>query len=384
MSDSRRRDFLNPLKAIRAFREESVEQPISTPAPAMIDDADLREDSLLFVSKPAMACQFQIYFSPSASEEMTETAIEALELVEQLEDQMTIYRDSPMTYLNQTAHLEPVRVEHRLFKLIQKGIELFEWTDGAFDMTSGLLTKAWGFFRKQGQVPSAEEIEQVLRETGSNHIRVDNTEETIFFDSHQLEINLGAIGKGHALDRAAEYLLQSGMDHFLIHGGQSSVLAGGYRWLPPKEPEEDGSVEAKRNRKTVQDPPEQWKVGLRHPIHADRRLAVLKLKGEQALGTSGTARQSFYHQGKRYGHIIDPRTGIPAEGVYSATALAPTAAEADALATAFYVMGGPDAKAFCQKHPQYSCLVLSPGKSGDVQIDMEGIDSDDIELMDVR
>ena len=364
MSNSGRRDFLNPLKAIRAFRDESSEPEVATPSPPLVDSPELDEDALLYVSRPAMACTFQIYFSASAGDETTETAIEALELLEQLENQMTVYRDSPMTYINDVAGSEPTRVEQRLFQLIQKGIELHEKTEGAFDITSGLLSKAWGFFRKQGRVPEQSEIDSVLQNVGSHRIRVNDEEETVFYEAQELEINLGAIGKGHALDRISEFMQQSGMDDFLIHGGQSSVLSRGYRWLSP---ESDKSSD------------EPWRVGLRHPLHADKRIAVLKIR-DKALGTSGTARQSFYHKGKRYGHIIDPRTGQPATGVYSATALAPTAAEADALATAFYVMGGEAAVKFCRENSEYSCLILSPGKSGDVRIDREGIDDDDLEF----
>lgn len=366
MSNSGRRDFLNPLKAIQAFREEATEEKLATPAPPVVADSNLDEDSLLYVSKAAMACNFQIYFSPALGDATTETAIEALELVGQLEDQMTVYRDSPLTYLNETAAREPVRVESRLFELIKKGVELFQKTGGAFDMTAGLLTKTWGFFRQQGKVPQQEELEAVLKCVGSDQVHLDESSETVSFKVDRLELNLGAIGKGHALDRVAEFMNQSGLEDFLIHGGQSSVLSRGCRW---------------RSTDKTRPETEPWKVGLRHPLHADKRIAVLALT-HQALGTSGTARQSFYHQGKRYGHIIDPRSGQPAEGVYSATALAPTAAEADALATAFYVMGGDASVEFCKQHDEYGCLILSPGRSGEVRIDRQGIPDNAIEFPD--
>lgn len=382
MSQSARRDFLNPLKAIRAFREQADTTPVSTPSPAIIDDRDLDEDSLLYVSRPAMACTFQIYFAPGVGDDTTEIAIEALDLLEQLENQMTVYRESPLTYINQVAAEEPIRVEANLFRLIQTGLELYEKTGGAFDLTSGLLTKAWGFFRKEGRVPAADELQAILANVGSHRIVVDPVAETVFYQAPQLEINLGGIGKGHALDRIADFMQQAGLENYLIHGGQSSVLARGMRWQATavgETPPAATSNSAERPAKTLASEP--WKVGLRHPLHADRRIAVLHLN-HQALGTSGTARQSFYHRGKRYGHIIDPRSGQPAAGVHSATALAPTAAEADALATAFYVMGGPAATEFCQRHPEYACLVLSPGRSGQVQIHSEGIPDDRIEWLD--
>ncbi|MEC9093607.1 MAG: FAD:protein FMN transferase [Planctomycetota bacterium] len=363
MSDpSRRRDFLNPLKAIQAFREESTEPSIEVPPPNAADLEDTDENGLLFVSKDAMACNFQIYFSPTSGNDITETAIEALESVEQLENQMTVYRSSPVTYLNERAAAEPVRLEKRLFALIQKGVELYHKTQGAFDMTSGLLTKAWGFFRQEGRVPDPAEIQTLLEAVGSDKVQLDSVQETVFYSNGELEINLGGIGKGHALDRVAEFMTNAGVENFLIHGGQSSVLARGIRWKHADE---------------SQQAMEPWKVGLRHPIYSEKRIAELTLNGK-ALGTSGTARQSFYHQGKRYGHIIDPRTGYPAEGVFSATAIAATAAEADALATAFYVMGGEQSVQFCEQHPDYACLVLSATAAGELHIDQSGIPENEI------
>lgn len=405
-----RRDFLNPLKVIKAFREESTEQELAVPLPESAEVDFLSENCLLYVSKDAMACNWQIYFPPAMEEQATETAIEALELVERLEDQMTVYRDSPLTYLNDQASHEPVRVEANLFRLIQQGIELFEMTDGAFDITAGLLTKAWGFYRKEGRVPDEVEIKKVLQSVGSDKIQMDAEQETVFYQASELEINLGAIGKGYALDRIAEFMTEMGLDHFLVHGGQSSVLSRGQRWTPKADVESPTesppaspsvpppeSIEPVEGSPLNSEPPaasrtgggalqesaqqpEAWKVGLRHPLQIDKRIAEIKLTN-RSLGTSGTGRQSFYHQGKRYGHIIDPRTGQPAAGVYSATAIAPTAAESDALATAFYIMGGPAATDFCQRYPQYACLVLTPSQKGDVEIFQQNIKPEEIDFL---
>ena len=365
---SARREFLNPIKAIRAFREESAEQDLQVPTLDADVDASRDDDCLLYVARQAMACTFQVYFATRYGDGMTEAAIEALELVEQLENQMTVYRSSPLTHINETAGKEPIRVESRLFDLLQKGIELYQKTGGAFDMTSGLLTRAWGFFRKEGRIPNEQELESVLQSVGSDKVHLDAGRQTVAYASSDLEINLGGIGKGYALDRVAECLEESGSEHFLIHGGQSSVLARGDRLIP----EENHTGEGRENTRRT-----PWKVGLRHPVHADRRIAEIVINN-RALGTSGTARQSFYYQGRKYGHIIDPRTGQPCSGVYSATALAPTAAEADALATAFYVMGGAAATDFCRRFPAYACLVLSPGKGGEVRMDREGLADEEV------
>ena len=102
-----------------------------------------------------------------------------------------------------------------------------------------------------------------------------------------------------------------------------------------------------------------WTLGLRHPLEPRRRLAELHLR-DRALGTAGGATQFFAHGDRRFSHIIDPRTGWPVEGIYTATVIAPTAAEADALATAFYVMGVEEAAHYCAKHPEIGTLLVCP------------------------
>ena len=101
-----------------------------------------------------------------------------------------------------------------------------------------------------------------------------------------------------------------------------------------------------------------WKIGVKDPLRDERRLGQVELH-DRALGTSGAQFQSFRHRGRRYGHILDPRTGWPAEGVLSVTVLAPTAAEADALSTAFYVMGPEAAMSYCRQHPSIAAMVFA-------------------------
>ena len=154
-----------------------------------------------------------------------------------------------------------------------------------------------------------------------------------------MELNLGGIGKGHALDRMSEMLRGDAVEHFLLHGGHSSVLARGSR---------AGSTAEQSG----------WTVGLAHPLRPGERLAEFRLQN-QALGTSGSGTQYFYHQGQRYGHIIDPRSGRPAGAVLSSTVIAPTAAEADALSTAFYVGGIELARGYCESHPDVAAVLVT-------------------------
>lgn len=319
---------------------------------------------LIHLSRRAMACEFEVLVNAIDQGQSTEAALDALDLIDRLEDQLTVYRDhSEISQLNERAGKEPVPVEEGLFQLLVLAKQLHEETDGAFDITSSPLSEIWGFHRRQGQMPTAEEIDQARKRIGNQHVHLDESDQTVVLRGEGVEINLGGIGKGYALDCAAQQLAADGIDNFLLHGGQSSLLARGQR-LDREEPTEG------------------WLVGVGHPLRPDRRLATICLT-DQALGTSGSGTQSFHHRGKRYGHILDPRTGWPAEGVLSATVVAPSAAVADALATACYVLGEKGARHLCRRRDDIALLLVERGpRDGSILVHAEGFRADALVLFD--
>ena len=363
--DSSRREFLTGRSALRALADAHGELAVPLPSPS-----GAAETWLTQFSREAMACEFEVLLDAKRYPAGQDAAVEALDLVEALEAQLTIYRDtSEVSRLNQQAFAEPIVVEQRLFELFMQAKELWQATEGALDITSGALTKVWGFYRRQGQMPSETEVAEALTKVGSQHLELDASRNSVRFLVPGLEINLGAIGKGHTLDRCAELLSSRGISDFLIHGGNSSVLAKGVRGERAEGRGEESGVRSQRSEacnlqsaiSNLQSTP--WSIGLRHPLRPDQRLAEFTLQ-DQALGTSGSGSQFFHHQGKRYGHILDPRTGWPAEQVLSATVIASTAAEADALSTAFYVLGLEGAKTYCQQHPDISALLVTQQGAG--------------------
>ncbi len=331
-------------------------------------ESDVRQGQpgyLVQVGRQAMACQFQVFLNAGQHQGDLEAVIEALDQVSALEDQMTVYRDhSEIARINARASSESCVVEPRLFRLLQRCVALSVETAGAFDITAAPLVKLWGFHVRQGVFPDPQQIREAHNVVGSQHLLLDPEHHTIRFSKPGIELNLGSIGKGYALDRSAETLESAEINDYMIHGGQSSILARGSR---------------------LSLTPQGWKIALRHPLRPDQRVAEILLK-DQAVGTSGSGNQFFYHRGRRYGHVLDPRTGAPAEGVLSATVLSPNAAEADALATAFFVMGAEAAAAFCDRHPDLSAIFLLPGKrSASVRIDRIRLDDDQCTLAeDVR
>ena len=161
---------------------------------------------------------------------------------------------------------------------------------------------------------------------------------------------------------ASRHLKLQGVDNFLFHGGRSSVLASGCR--------ASGGGE------------EPWRVGLVDPLRPSERLAEIVLR-DRALSTSGSQAQSFQYRGRRYGHILDPRSGFPAEGdILSATVMHPDAAWADALSTALYVLGSEKAVEFCRAHPEIAAILIVPGRgTGNLEIKTSGLLPDEWRLV---
>jgi FAD:protein FMN transferase len=173
----------------------------------------------------------------------------------------------------------------------------------------------------------------------------DEPRRTVRYLQPGVEINLGSIGKGYSLDRVARLLRSKyGVKSALLNGGNSSVLAVG---TPPNDPR-------------------GWAVGLRDPAAPERRLAVVRLRG-RAMATSAATYQRFEYNGRRLGHLLDPRTGRPAEGVAMATAFARTAAAADALATAFFVMGPEATRRYCDAHPDVAAVLLADEPAAELE-----------------
>jgi thiamine biosynthesis lipoprotein len=333
---STRREFLQGHAAVEALADAIV------PADSGDRTAQPNEAAyLLHVSRRAMACTFEAFFNAGQYPHATETALAALDLVDRLEDQLSVYQEhSEISALNRRAGQEAVPVERALFGLLSQASRLCRETAGAYDITAAPLSEVWGFTRRNGAIPAAEALAEALARVGGQSMELDDASSSVRFAKPGLKINLGSIGKGYALDRCTELLAAAGVHDFLLHGGNSSVLARGAH----------GSL--------AQD--QGWAVGVRNPLRPDRRLGQVFLK-DRALATSGSGTQFFVHEGRHLGHIIDPRSGWPAEGVLSVSVLAATAAEADALSTAFYVMGLEATREYCACRPQIAAIMLCPG-----------------------
>ena len=353
-------------------KTQSADQPISNDGTTETQNATSLQRQASYLeqySKNPMACEFEFLFNLHQYTQAGMATADAFAMIDKIEDQMTVYCDhSEVSRLNQMATSSDVVVEQRLFELLTLALKLHQETGGAFDITSGSLTKLWQFDRRSGSIPDDESIQSLVGSVGSQHIKLDSSTRSVRFERSGVSINLGGIGKGHAIDRVAKRFLDLGINDFVIHGGQSSVLAHG----SSTELDSSGDSETK---------PGGWKIGLSHPSLPNVRLAEVTLC-DQALGTSGTGRQGFFHKGKRYGHIIDPRSGWPSSHILSSTVITDSAAQADALATGFFVMQPTEVAAFCDEHPEVAAILVLPGdKGGAVKIETFNLPEEKFRLL---
>jgi len=290
-----------------------------------------------------MACRFEITLDHADAAGIP-AAQRALTQIDAIEAQLTVFRDSStIAALNRRAADEDVPCEAEVFELLQQCAALSDATGGAFDITSTPLSRCWGFLRREGRLPAEPEIARARALVGMQHVRLDAARSTVRFARPGVELNLGAVGKGYALDRVGATLRGDGVGRALISAGRSSLLAIGGHGRRPRQgfhlrQGSGGQVGAQGG----------WMVDIVSP-RLTKPIARAWLR-DVALGTSGAGSQFVIVDGIRYGHVLDPRSGRPADGVLSATVICERAADADALSTAFLV-GGPElAQKYCDGH----------------------------------
>jgi len=289
----------------------------------------------------AMGTEFTLVAYGDDPQYLTAVGNEVFDEIDRLEGQMSIYKPkSELSVINRTAASRSVCAEPKLFELLVNAVDHSQSTGGAFDVTAGPLMKAWGFFRGKGRVPSNSEIAQVLRRVGSRHVHLNRAERTIRFDMEGLELDLGAIGKGYAVDRAVDIVRRYGVTRALVSSGTSSLYALG---APPGA--------------------RGWSISLRNPYSSEKAANIVYLRN-CSLSTSGNYEKFFKLGTNTYAHVIDPSTGKPVENMLAAIVLAPSACDADALSTAFYVMGVERTREYLATHRDLMALFYLPSSTG--------------------
>ncbi len=246
-----------------------------------------------------------------------EAAVEAaFEEARRLDRLLSNYRpSSELSAVNRQAGEQAVKVTPELFELLAACAEYSRAGEGAFDITVGPLMKVWGFYKGTGHLPHRAEIRTAMAKVGYRHMQLDAATKTVRFDVPGVELDPGGIGKGYAVDKMAAILKEYGIHVGLVSASGSSIYALG---APPDE--------------------KGWKVQIRDPKDGNKSVAEVYLKDE-SMSTSGNYEKFFRAEGKIYSHIMDPRTGYPAEGTLSVSVIAPRTLDSEAWTKPIYVNG---------------------------------------------
>ncbi len=299
--------------------------------------------SLVMVSRHAMATRFEIALTGAEPHRLRAAGEEALDEISRAEEMFSAYLPSSLTYhINEHAGLRPVKVGHEALLRLERIVAMCMATGGAFDITVRPLLRAWGLTGEREPGTDAE-IEEARTLTGTHHIKLGGDDWTVSFDRPGVELDFGAVGKGVALDNAAAALRQCGVRSALIHGGTSSVTAIG-----------------------THSDSRGWRVAVADPDpHEPGRVLAETWLYDSSLGVSCTAGKTVMRDGEVVGHIIDPRTGRPAQGAVLVAVAARDATFCDAYSTALIVLGeeGLELPELCSGG--VSCLVaLRRGDGG--------------------
>lgn len=257
----------------------------------------------------------------------------ALDEIARLETVLSEWReDSEISRINAASGREPVRVGPETMTIIDAGLRTAEQTDGAFDITWAALRGLYLFQRGEERVPTDAEIAERLPLVGYRDVVVDHDASTVFLRRAGMAIGTGGIAKGYALDRAQEILVREGFPDFMIFGGGQVQLHGRRGDRP-------------------------WRVGIQHPRRQDY-IAYLDAT-DCAIATAGDYEHFFIDpEGRRWHHIIDLRTGRPAEGVVQVTVMTRTGLDADAIDTGCFIMGVERCLDMLSRMPGYDAVIV--------------------------
>jgi len=280
------------------------------------------------LAREAMATRFELVLFGDDPARLRAAGEEAFSEIEGAEARLSRFRPtSDLAWINSRAGRLPVRVDPRVFRLLSLCQELARVTEGAFDPTVGPLLRAWGFLGGNGRPPDPRDMRWARRLVGMERVELDVDAGTVRLPEKGMELDLGAIGKGYALDAAMDVLAETGVEAAFLHGGTSSVHTRG---APPHAP--------------------RWKVGWRVPGEEEPRALELT---RPALAISAPHGKAFVRDGRTFGHVLDPRTGEPTQGTRSAAVAGPSSTVCDALSTALLVRGEPWCRGLATAFPGF-------------------------------
>ena len=267
-------------------------------------------------SADAMGSTYSVVLYDADRNKMEAAADDAFDEARRLDSLLSNYRpESEWSKVNREASDHPVAVSKELFDLLAACKAYSEASDGSFDITVGPLMKIWGFYKDSGHLPRPGRVKKALGEMGYGNLILDASKQTVAFARPDMNLDPGGVGKGYAVDRMVDRLKKQDIHIALVSAGGSSIYCLG------APPEETG-----------------WTIQIKNPYNEFEHVAEVKLKDE-SLSTSGSYEKFFVAEGKTWSHIMDPRTGYPAQGTLSVSVIAPRTLDSEVWAKPYFING---------------------------------------------
>ncbi|MDQ8748966.1 FAD:protein FMN transferase [Elizabethkingia miricola] len=282
-----------------------------------------------------MGSRFQITLVDKDSISAERNIDKAIAEITRIENLISEWRpETQISQVNQNAGIKPIKVDKEVFDLTKKGLYFSKLTDGAFDISIVAMDKIWKFDDSMNELPSEQAIKESVRNVGYQNIILDSTNSTIFLKNPGMKIGFGSIGKGYAADKTRDLMKSMGVKAGIIDASGDISTWGN---------QPDGKP---------------WAIGINNPFNDHKMAAILYFK-ENAVTTSGSYEKYAEIHGKRYSHIMNPKTGYPSTGLTSVTITGPNATMANGFSTSVMVLGEKDGLKLLKPFPEYHYLLIT-------------------------
>ncbi|MCT3923711.1 FAD:protein FMN transferase [Elizabethkingia anophelis] len=282
-----------------------------------------------------MGSRFQITLVDKDSISAERNIDKAVAEITRIENLISEWRpETQISQVNQNAGIKPIKVDREVFDLTKKGLYFSKLTDGAFDISIVAMDKIWKFDDSMDELPSEQAIKESVRNVDYRNIILDSTNSTIFLRNPGMKIGFGSIGKGYAADKTRDLMKSMGVKAGIIDASGDISTWG---------TQPDGKP---------------WAIGINNPFNDHKMTAVLYFK-ENSVTTSGSYEKYAEIHGKRYSHIMNPKTGYPSTGLTSVTITGPNATMANGFSTSIMVLGEKEGLKLLKQFPEYHYLLIT-------------------------
>jgi len=282
-----------------------------------------------------MGSRFKITLVDKDSISVEKNINKAIDEMVRIENLISDWKsDSQVSQINQNAGIQPVKVDREVIELTKRALYFSNITDGAFDISFAAMDKIWKFDGSMEEIPTLSAIQKAIEKIGYQHIIIDEVKSTIFLEKQGMKIGFGSTGKGYAADKAREIMIALGINAGIIDASGDMTTWG---TQPNGKP---------------------WKIGITNPFHRYQMAEILSLKNA-AVTTSGDYEKYVMIDGKRYSHIINPKTGMPSTGLTGVTVIGPNAEMCNGFSTSIMVLGKEKGLALINQQKEYAALLIT-------------------------